>query len=66
MVERARKRNIYDSLETAEITAWLARQPSQRYDVIAICDTLIYFGDLRQVLPGRLATCSRRHFGVHC
>ena len=50
MVERALQRGIYDSLETAEITAWLARQPSQHYDVIAICDTLIYFADLRQVL----------------
>ena len=51
MIERAKDRRIYDRLETAEITAWLGRDPSDRYDVIAICDTLIYFGDLRQVIP---------------
>ena len=57
MVERARTRMvegrcIYDRLDTAEITAWLASEPEpSTFDVIAICDTLIYFGDLRQVLP---------------
>lgn len=51
MIERSAQRGIYDRLETAEITAWLGRQPAQPFDLIAVCDTLIYFGDLRQVLP---------------
>ena len=34
----------------------MAREPAELYDVIAICDTLIYFGDLNQVLPN-----ARRH-----
>ena len=51
MLDRARQRNIYDHLERAELTEWLARERSERFDVIAVCDTLIYFGDLTQVLP---------------
>lgn len=51
MLEKARERAVYDDLDCAEITAWLAREPVDRFDLIAICDTLIYFGDLRQVLP---------------
>jgi len=54
MVARARARRQYDVLETAEITAWLAREPTERFDVIVACDTLIYFGDLAQVVePAR-------------
>ena len=54
MVARARARRRYDTLETAEITAWLAREPTERFDVIVACDTLIYFGDLAQVVePAR-------------
>ncbi len=49
MVELARKRDIYDRLETAEATAWLKADPD-RYDLILACDTLIYFGDLEEVL----------------
>jgi len=50
MIERAQERGIYDRLEIAELTDWLSREPTECFDVIAICDTLIYFGDLRQVL----------------
>jgi predicted TPR repeat methyltransferase len=50
MIDRARRRDIYDHLEKAEITAWLDRDSAEHFDVIAACDTLIYFGDLRQVL----------------
>jgi len=49
MIELAREGGIYDSLEVAEITSWLA-QGSEHFDVIVACDTLIYFGDLRQAL----------------
>jgi len=51
MLTRAAERNVYDELIEAELTVWLAREPRETFDVIAICDTLIYFGDLRQVLP---------------
>lgn len=49
MIELARARNLYDRLDVAEITAWLAGCP-ERFELIACCDCLIYFGDLRQVL----------------
>lgn len=49
MVDLARERDIYDALEIAEITHWLQGR-RERFDVIAACDTLIYFGDLRQVI----------------
>ncbi len=52
MLERAGARGIYDALEQAELTAWFGdASRDDRYDIIGICDTLIYFGDLRQVLP---------------
>lgn len=56
MIDRARERGIYDRLEVAELTEWLRRQPAEQFDVIAICDTLIYFGDLTDVLQ-----YARRH-----
>jgi predicted TPR repeat methyltransferase len=50
MVERARRRRLYDELQVAEITAWLGGDAGGRFDVIAACDALIYFGDLGQVV----------------
>jgi predicted TPR repeat methyltransferase len=50
MIERARPTGSYDTLEVAEITEWLARSNGRDFDLIAACDTFIYFGDLRQVL----------------
>jgi len=49
MLEKARATGLYDELEVAEITAWLARCTAS-FDLIVACDTLIYFGDLRQVI----------------
>src|SRR5262249_19419134 len=51
MVELARARNLYDRLEVAEVTEWLARAQQQRlkFDLILACDCFIYFGDLGQV-----------------
>src|SRR5690242_4989130 len=49
MIDLARARKIYDHLEVAEITRWLSEKTDQ-FDLIAACDCLIYFGDLRQVL----------------
>jgi len=50
MIAHARKSNIYDQLDVGEITRWLGRDSKPAFDLIVICDTLIYFGDLSQVL----------------
>ena len=50
MMQRASSAALYDALEVAEITEWLTRSSDREFDLIAACDTLIYFGDLRQVL----------------
>ncbi|MBS0203316.1 MAG: methyltransferase domain-containing protein [Planctomycetes bacterium] len=50
MLERATDRGIYDRLEITELTQWLRNTPTDAFDVIAFCDTLIYFGDLTQIL----------------
>lgn len=74
MLSRARRRRIYDALHTAEITAWLegrlpgsAPRSTGPFDLIVACDSLIYFGDLGQVLgpaAGRLAPGGRIGFTV--
>ena len=50
MVERARARAVYDAVHVAEITAFLEADGHGPIDLIAACDALIYFGDLRQVI----------------
>lgn len=50
MLARARATDVYDALQVAEITACLADEASGGFDLIAACDALIYFGDLRQVV----------------
>jgi predicted TPR repeat methyltransferase len=52
MLEKARARGLFDRLETAEMTAWLGDTADRfgPFDLIAACDSLIYFGDLRQVV----------------
>jgi predicted TPR repeat methyltransferase len=49
MIEQARKREIYDHLEVAEVTEWL-NAATESFDLIVACDTFIYFGDLNQVI----------------
>ena len=50
MIARSRARSVYDVLRVAEITAFLQQEEEARFDLIAACDALIYFGDLRQVI----------------
>lgn len=50
MLERAGERGIYDRLEITELTQWLSNSPAESFDVIAFCDSLIYFGDLSRIL----------------
>jgi len=67
MVKRAKATAWYDLLEVAEITEWLARSSNREFDLIAACDTFIYFGDLRQVLvpaAARLRAAGRVAFTV--
>jgi predicted TPR repeat methyltransferase len=49
MMEKAAKRAVYDETIVAELGAYLRSSP-QAFDVIASSDTLVYFGDLREVL----------------
>ncbi|MFK2853235.1 tetratricopeptide repeat protein [Dyella humi] len=49
MVEKARVRGGYDALEVAELTSFLQGHP-QAYDVLISADTLVYFGELQDVL----------------
>lgn len=45
MIEKARARNIYDSLVAADLETALSR-PGPAYDLILAADTLVYLGDL--------------------
>ena len=49
MIDKARVTGLYHVLEVGEITEWLTRGDTP-FDLITACDTLIYFGDLAQVL----------------
>lgn len=49
MIGKARQRGGYDALVVGELTAYL-RERHASCDVVASADTLVYFGDLREVL----------------
>ena len=49
MLKVAEGTGLYDELEHAEITQWLANRKDP-FDLIVGCDTCIYFGDLSQVI----------------
>lgn len=49
MIEQSKATDLYNDLHVAEITSYLAKD-SSNYDLIAACDTFIYFGDLHQVI----------------
>ena len=48
MLERASQRGTYDELHKAELTAFLRERPGA-FDLVVSADTLIYFGELREV-----------------
>ena len=50
MVKVARTRGLYDALHVAEVTAFLTQTDRDAFHLITACDSLIYFGDLRQVI----------------
>ncbi|MDE1942585.1 MAG: tetratricopeptide repeat protein [Betaproteobacteria bacterium] len=49
MVAKASARGQYNTLTVAELTAYLQQNP-ETFDLIALADTLIYFGDLSDIL----------------
>lgn len=49
MTERAEQRDVYDELIVAELNGYLQSRPAC-FDLIASADTLVYFGDLDEVL----------------
>jgi predicted TPR repeat methyltransferase len=49
MLAQARDRNVYDELEKAELTAYLAGC-GESFDVVVSADTLVYFGPLEAVV----------------
>jgi predicted TPR repeat methyltransferase len=51
MLERARRREAYNSLYCEDLLAFLQRSAG-RFDLIVAADVLIYFGDLRPVWAG--------------
>lgn len=48
MIERARARKLYDTLEVGELVQFLMRR-ANAYDVAAAADVLVYIGDLQPV-----------------
>lgn len=48
MLAKAEEHHYYDQLHKSEITAWLAAHP-ESYDLIALADTIIYFGDTAEL-----------------
>jgi predicted TPR repeat methyltransferase len=67
MIEQAQATGMYDKLEVGEITSWLSEPDRPEFDVVAACDSMVYFGDLRQVLgpaSRRLLPGGRMAFSV--
>jgi predicted TPR repeat methyltransferase len=54
MLEKAAKRALYDELVAAELASFLRSSPGA-FDVVASSDTLVYFGELRDVLAAACA-----------
>lgn len=54
MVALARERGVYDELVVEELTSYL-RGHASSYDLIISADTLVYFGDLQEILVAAAA-----------
>jgi predicted TPR repeat methyltransferase len=50
MVDLADKRGLYDDLVVDELTAYLRAHPAA-FELVVSADTLVYFGNLGEVLP---------------
>lgn len=49
MIDKARERGLYDSLEVGELAAAMTARPSQ-FDLVVAADVLVYLGDLAPVM----------------
>jgi len=49
MIDLARRRAVYDAFAAQELTAYLRAHPAT-FDLIVSADTLVYFGDLHEVV----------------
>jgi len=54
MLEKAAQRALYDRTATADLVSFL-RSSADAFDVVTSSDTLVYFGDLREVLAAARA-----------
>jgi predicted TPR repeat methyltransferase len=61
MIEKARARGIYDALSVGDLEETLA-QGADAYDLILAADTLVYLGDLTNVMRGAARTLARNGF----
>jgi predicted TPR repeat methyltransferase len=59
MLSRAAARGLYDQLNCAELTAWLAAS-QESFDLVVAADVLCYFGDLGPPLRGLRSALSAR------
>jgi len=63
MVEKARRRGVYDHLEVAELVEGIARTPTA-WDLVVAADVLVYVGDLAPVMDA--ARVGLRPGGLFC
>lgn len=49
MVERARRKKVYDDLAEGDLTEWLAARPAASADLVLAADVFIYLADLGPV-----------------
>ena len=52
MLDEAARKQLYDRLVEAEITAWLSTQDAAAFDLAIATDVFIYIGDLAPVFAG--------------
>ena len=56
MLKQAAEKNIYHALINAELTEYL-RDHREAFDLIVSADTLVYFGDLTDVIAAAARAC---------
>ena len=55
MLQKAERREVYDRLEEAELTAYMNSAPDE-FDVVICADTLVYFGELDDAMKASFRT----------
>lgn len=59
MLEKARRKNLYDEVEEADLAAWLSGRPSGAADLILAADVFVYLGDLDPVVAAAAAALAK-------